>query len=124
MVAAVSHPSKRRGDESEREVQGLIRELLGVPARRKLGAGRQDDCGDIDGVPDWCIQVKGARDNDRSLRDNLREALAELPAQQANAGTTFAAAFIRVQGGRYIVVQTPEMWATSAREASRWERAI
>ena len=39
--------SKRKGDRAELEVQGILRDLLGVPARRALGAGRKDDVGDI-----------------------------------------------------------------------------
>ncbi len=53
----MTNPSKRKGDKAEREVQALLNDLLGVPARRKFGAGRQDDMGDIDGVPDTVIQV-------------------------------------------------------------------
>jgi hypothetical protein len=53
----MANSSKRKGDRAEIEVQGILRDLLGVPARRKLGAGRLDDIGDIDGLPDTVIQV-------------------------------------------------------------------
>ena len=43
----MGNPSKDRGDRAELEVQALLRDLLGVPARRMLGAGRKDDIGDI-----------------------------------------------------------------------------
>lgn len=36
----MSNPAKAKGDRAELEVQALIRDLLGVPARRMLGAGR------------------------------------------------------------------------------------
>ena len=92
----------------------LINNLTGWPARRKLGAGRQDDTGDIDGVPDCTIQVKSYADIGRGIR----EALHDLEAQRVNAGTTHAVAFIRRPGGRWIAVMTVEQWATLAREAT------
>jgi hypothetical protein len=107
------NPQKRAGDHAEREVEKIIRELTGWPARRKLGAGRRDDMGDIDNVPSTAIQVKGGK----GIVRNLNEAMNELPDQQKRAHATFGCAFIRRPGGRYVVVMTPEQWATYAREA-------
>jgi hypothetical protein len=107
------NPQKSKGDRAELEVQALIREQTGWPARRKLGAGRSDDMGDIDGVPSTVISVKNYKDIGRAIRDAMRD----LPDQQKRAKATFACAWIRLLGGRYIVVMTPEMWATYAREA-------
>ena len=107
--------SKRKGDRAELEVQGLLRELLGVPARRKLGAGRSDDMGDIDGVPDTCISVANRpSDPMRSVREKPRE----LEVQRQRAGCTFGATFVRLRGGEYRVVLTPEQFATFWREAA------
>jgi hypothetical protein len=107
--------SKRKGDTAEREAAALIRDLLGVPARRKLGAGRLDDMGDIDGVPDTTIQVTSRAD------DGVMGAVVGKPrqcdAQARHAGTTFAATFLRVRGGTWRVVLTPEQWAMYWREA-------
>jgi hypothetical protein len=108
------HPSKRKGDKAELEVQGLLRDLLGVPARRALGAGRKDDVGDITGVPDTCIQVVSYTDIARAIREKLPET----EAQRVRAGCTFAATFVRRPGGKYVVVMTPEMFATYVREAA------
>ncbi len=105
--------SKRKGDRAELEVQGLLRDLLGVPARRKLGAGRKDDIGDIDGVPDTVISVG----NIARLSEAVREKPRECERQQERAGATFGATFLRLRGGDYRVVLTPEQWATYAREA-------
>jgi hypothetical protein len=124
----VTGPGKRKGDKAELEVQGLLRELLGVPARRKLGAGRRDDVGDIDGVPDTVIQVVNAPSD--TLRA-VREKPLECEEQRARYVTyqwdhngvehvdrrTFAATFVRLRGGEYRVVLTPEQWATYRREA-------
>lgn len=104
---------KRKGDRAELEVQGLIRDLLGYPARRALGAGRKDDIGDIHGVPDTVIQVAAWADLDRAVREKLPD----LERQQGRAGCTFAGLFVRRRGGRYVVVMTAEQWAAMLREA-------
>lgn len=109
----MTHPSKRKGDRAELEVQGLLRDLLGVPARRKLGAGRLDDMGDIDGVPNTVIQVASYSDIARAIREKVPEC----EAQQERAGATFGATFVRRPGGKYVVVLSPEQWATCLREA-------
>lgn len=111
----MTNTAKRKGDRAELEVQTLLRDLLGVPARRELGAGRQDDRGDIHGVPDTCIQVANYADVARAIREKLPD----LERQQANAGATFAALFARRRGGAYVVVMTPEQYATYWREALR-----
>lgn len=105
--------SKRKGDRAELEVQGLLRDLLGVPARRKLGAGRFDDEGDIDGVPDTTVQVADWRDKARAVREKPLQA----QEQSDRAGTTFTATFVRFRGGDYRVVLTVEQWAAMWREA-------
>jgi hypothetical protein len=109
----VSNPAKRKGDKAELEVQALIRDLTGWPARRKLGAGRADDMGDIDGVPYTVIQVAAYKDLARGIREKLPACVE----QQQRAEATFGATFLRLPGGRYVVCLTPEQWATLAREA-------
>lgn len=106
--------AKAKGDRAELEVQALLRDLLGVPARRKLGAGRLDDMGDIDGVPDTCIAVANYKDVSRALREKVEPCVT----QQERAGCTFGATFIRRPGGRYLVAMTPEQWAAMWREAA------
>lgn len=109
----MSNPQKAKGDRAELGVQALIRDLLGWPARRKLGAGRLDDVGDIDGAPDTVIQVAAWARLDKVLR--LKPLECEI--QQARAGATFGATFIKLPGGTFRVVLTPEQWATYARES-------
>lgn len=108
--------SKRKGDQAEREAAVIIQGLLGVPARRKLGAGRLDDQGDIDGVPDTTVQVV-SRGTDVVAVGIVRKPL-EAEVQSRIAGTTFAATFLRVRGGIWRVVLTPDQWATLWREAT------
>lgn len=109
--------SKRKGDEGEREAAELIHGMLGVPVRRKLGAGRLDDCGDLDGIPDTTVQVV-SRGTDVVNVGVVRKPV-EVELQARNAGTSFAATFVRIRGGTWRVVLTPEQWATYWREATR-----
>jgi hypothetical protein len=110
----VTNPQKQKGDAAELEIAGIVSDLLGFRVRRKLGAGRTDDTGDLDGIPDTTVQVK----NWANTTAAINAAMNELPIQQANAGTTHGVAFIRRPGGRWIAVMTVEGWATYAREAS------
>lgn len=110
----MSNPQKRKGDKAELEIAGIITDLLGFRVRRKLGAGRLDDTGDLDGVPDTTVQVK----NYANITTAINNAMLELPIQQSHAGTTHGVAFVRRPGGRWIAVMSVEQWATYAREAS------
>ena len=110
----MSNPQKRKGDAAELEIARLVADLTGWPVRRKLGAGRADDTGDLDGIPDTTAQVKNYADVLRGISG----ALTDLPEQQANAGTTFGVAFVRRRGGRWMAVMPLEQWATYAREAA------
>jgi hypothetical protein len=111
----MTNSAKSKGDRAELEAAALLTDLTGWPVRRKLGAGRLDDCGDLDGLPDCCVQVKSYFDPRRAIA----EILAELPAQQANARTTFAAGFFRRRGSRWGVIMTPEMFCALLREATK-----
>ena len=116
----MANSSKAKGDRAELEVQGILRDLLGVPARRALGAGRKDDVGDIHGVPDTVIQVVNWKNVAKAVREKPLEC--ERQAQNFANGNhgfapTFEATFVRLRGGDYRVVMTPEQWATMWREA-------
>lgn len=110
----MSNPQKLKGDRAELEVQALIRDLTGFPARRMLGAGRADDMGDMTGVPDTVIQVASYVDVLRGIREKLPGCVA----QQERAGATFGATFLKRPRAGFIVVLTPEQWATYARESA------
>ncbi|MEN9860566.1 MAG: hypothetical protein RLZZ515_1048 [Cyanobacteriota bacterium] len=103
----MSNPQKRKGDSAEREAAEVLTELLGKPIRRKLGAGRQDDTGDLDGVPDHIVQVASWKDTAAAARIKPPEA----EQQRINANTTHAATLIRFRGGTWRVVLTLEQWA-------------
>lgn len=98
---------KLKGDAAEREAAALLADLTGHPARRKLGAGRADDTGDIDGIPDTVVQV--------ASWSNVTSAVSQKPPeaeqQRINAGAGYAVTFVRIRGGTWRAVLTPEQWA-------------
>lgn len=114
----MSNPQKQKGSRGELEVQAILRDELGQPARRALGAGRKDDIGDITGITDidgrpLVISVKNYKDVTRAIN----EALAGLPGQMGHAGADYGCAFIRRKGGRWIVVLEPGVFCALWREA-------
>lgn len=108
----MSHPSKQKGDKAEREAAAILADHLGLPIRRKLGAGRTDDEGDMEGLPGWTVEVKSYRDIGRAVTAGLADSTRE----QANAGTTHGAALIRRHGGQWFVALTIEQFAAIVRE--------
>jgi hypothetical protein len=80
---------------------------LGLPIRRKLGAGRLDDAGDLDGLSDFVLQVADWKDSARAVREKPQGA----EQQRLNAQAPHAATLVRFRGGTWRVVLTPEQWA-------------
>jgi len=109
----VTNSQKAKGDRAEREAAALLDDLLGYGVRRKLGAGRQDDTGDLDGVPDTVVQVASWADALRAVREKPLGA----EDQRLNAGVTFAFTMVRLRGGAWRCVLTPEQMATYVRES-------
>ncbi len=109
----MANPQKRRGDAAELEAARLLTDLLGCPVRRKLGAGRADDVGDLDGIPDTVVQVASWSD--------VRAAAVAKPRgaeqQRQNAGARHAATMVRFRGGTWRVILTPEQWAALIQSA-------
>lgn len=111
----MSKMQKTKGEVAEREAASLLADLLGRPVRRKLGAGRLDDVGDIDGIPDTVIQVANWADFAAAMREKPEGA----ESQRVNAGATFAAAAVRFPRAGWRFVLTPEQYATYVRETLR-----
>ena len=106
--------STTKGATAERQAAALVSELLGVPARRALGAGRLDDVGDVWGVPHCAIQVANWTDVVQALR--IKPPAADI--QAMNAGVPLSATFLRLRGGEFRVAMTVDMWAKYYREAT------
>lgn len=110
--ADMVNPQKRKGDAAERELAKQLSDLLGFRVRRKLGAGRADDTGDLDGLPDCTAQAKNYTDILRAINQGLKD----LETQQSNSGDIHGVLFVRRRGGQWIAIQTLEQWATTYRE--------
>ena len=109
----MTNPQKTKGDKAEREIAGLLDALIGGNVRRKLGAGRADDTGDLYGIPNTVAEVKSYA----NVATGIRSAMAGLELKRINAQADHAVAFIRRPGGEWLAVTTVEQWATYHREA-------
>lgn len=110
----MAHPAKRKGDRAELEAARLWCDLLGLDVRRKLGAGRADDTGDLDGIPDTVVQVRNYRDFARAVRTARDDA----DQQARNARAPFRFGMVRHPGGLWTCVLSPEAMAVYIRESS------
>jgi Holliday junction resolvase len=105
---------KRKGDRAERELASLLSDLTGYDVRRALGAGRKEDTGDAWGLPGAAVQVADWQDVIRAVREKPLEA----EVQRQNAGVGFAWTAVRLRGGVWRMVQTPEQMVTAYLEAT------
>jgi hypothetical protein len=103
---------KRKGDVAEREVLAFLRDHLGDHLVRARLEG-DNDHGDVSGLPEMTVQVKNYADVARAVRDGI----ADVVVQKANAGTQWGCAFVRRRGGHYVVCMTPEDFISLYREA-------
>jgi hypothetical protein len=112
----LTNANKQKGDKGERECAALLADLLGVPARRALGAGRKDDVGDVYGIPQLVVQVYAGTSN--VVAAGVVAKPLEAEQQRINAGVPFAVTAVRVRGGKWRFVLTPEQFCTLYREAT------
>lgn len=130
----MTNSSKAKGDRAELEVQQILRDLLGVPARRALGAGRLDDVGDIDGVPFTVIQVANWRDVAAAVREKPLEAERQRKRPVARVdgglplGAAFAATWLRIKSSTTPVTETAypnwRVVLTAEQYATYWLEAM
>ena len=104
----MANPQKMKGAKGELEAAALLTELLGSPIRRKLGAGRMDDEGDLEGealsncvvqVCDWANKSAACLQKPLGAEE-----------QRVNAGVDHAVTFVRFRGGKWRAVMTPEQF--------------
>ena len=99
--------AKRKGDLAERQAADLLTTETGYEVKRLLGAGRQEDVGDLCGVPYCCIQVADWEDKSRACLQKPRE----VERQKWFSKQKFAASLIRWRGGHWRFVLTiPQFW--------------
>jgi len=111
----MTNPQKAKGDRAELEAAAHLMQVLGLPVRRKLGAGRQDDTGDLDGIPGHVVQVASWADTAAAARIKPPEA----EQQRINAQADHAATLVRFRGGTWRIVLTVEQWARYLRCLNR-----
>lgn len=109
------NPQKAKGDRAELEAAAHLMQVLGLPVRRKLGAGRQDDTGDLDGIPGHVVQVASWADTAAAARIKPPEA----EQQRVSAQADHAATMVRFRGGTWRIVLTVEQWARYLRCLNR-----
>lgn len=100
-----------KGKRAEREVCAAIFDHLGIHCRRGQ-AGHSEDIGDIFGVPNTTIQVADWADALRAVRHKPIDA----QKQAFSHGDDYSCAWVRLRGGVWRVVMTPEQWSTVWRE--------
>jgi hypothetical protein len=104
----VANPAGAKGSKGEREGAFLLTRLTGYFVRRKLGAGRKDDVGDLDGIPETVIQVANWADTAAAAIQKPRGA----EQQRINAKVRYAATLVRFRGKEnFRVVMTPEQFS-------------
>jgi hypothetical protein len=101
-------PSKRKGDDAERQAVELLASL-GIEAFRLFGAGQTDDVGDLvsrNGA--LIVQVRSWQDVGRACFDG-----ADAAERQALVHPTAAlgVALVRRRGGRWAFTMTPDTLA-------------
>ncbi len=107
---------KRKGSQFERDVAGFLR-AHGFPyAERAYGAGRNDDRGDLDGLPGFVVECKAHREL------NLARFVDEAIVEAANAGPGIVPVVVakrrhRATADAYVVMRLAD-WAALASEAS------
>lgn len=95
--------ARAKGNKAENEVRDILRARFGGHISRGRLEGA-DDRGDVVGLPRLVNQVKNYDDVARALRDGL----ADVAVQKANAGADWGAVWVRHRGGRYTVTLTAE----------------
>lgn len=108
--------SARKGSRGELEISRILADELGVRVRRKLGAGRTDDEGDLEGLADTCVEVKNFPKT--GVAAAINEGLNDLQREQQNAGTTFGVLFVKRPRLGWIAVMDIPQFCTLWREAT------
>src|SRR3954454_11658070 len=107
----MTNSARNKGRDFESMIRDYFRSI-GLPVER-IPAGMKDDRGDLSGIAGWTVQLKCyPRDMGRAIR----EGLADLEVQQANADPPYGAAIVKRPGktdpGRQLVVM--EVWQYGA----------
>lgn len=104
----MANPNKALGSKGEREAAALLTALLGKEVKRRHNLGTHDDVGDLYGVDDLCVQVYAGVQNVVAV--GLVKKPLDVDLQAANMGAEYAMTMVRIRGGKFRIVLTPEQW--------------
>jgi hypothetical protein len=111
----VTNAQKTKGDRAEREAAAILADRLGA-CRRRLGAGRMDDMGDLElderlscavQVADW-----------HNIADALVRKVWAASDQAHAAGLEYGVAMLRIRGGTWRVAMDVDTFCRLLREAT------
>jgi hypothetical protein len=103
----VTNHNRDKGARNEREIAAVLSDLTGYRVDRMLGEGRQDDEGDLRGLPDVTVQVAAWKDALAAVRQKPLEA----EEQRINAGTSLVVTMVKLNRAGWRAVMTPEQLA-------------
>ena len=113
----MANPNKRKGDAAERLTVQWLRDKGYIHAERAYGAGRNDDVGDIDGIPGVCIEVKDHG------KHTLAEFIAELEVEMKNSHADTGVVIIKRRGttdvDQWYALTKCSIWVDLLRETER-----
>lgn len=98
----MANSSKAKGDRAEREavklLVGQLPEHVLPQSKRILGAGREEDVGDLFVFPDVAVQVKNFKAS--NLGSAILSAASGAEVQAANGGLPYALGLVKIPGAR------------------------
>lgn len=118
----MSTSAARKGNGFESTLLSYLRAQLGPQVTRPR-PGEPHDRGDFGGVPGWTLEAKCYADQLRAIR----EGLADLAVEQANAGTRYGAVIVKRRGivdpaRQLFVMELGQALPLVAASAEQWER--
>ena len=106
----MTSPQARKGAAAERELVALLRTQGLLAVERAYGAGRPDDQGDLDGLPEVYAQVKHYADGWRAVREAL--------AAGDTSGMPWPVGFVRYpRQPLWVATMRAEAWSSMYRDA-------
>jgi hypothetical protein len=112
----MTHPNKNKGNAAERAVVQYLRNN-GYPFADRMRSGWSDDKGDIDNVPETCVEVKAEK------RIDLAGYMVELEREMSNAHAETGVVIVKKRGtadvGNWYACAPVHIWLQLLRESGR-----
>ena len=108
--------SLRKGERAEREAAALLADELGVSCRRRLGAGRHDDMGDLELPGEFSCAIQVA--DWEHIATALVRKVYDANEQADRAGLDYGVAMLRIKGGTWRVAMDVATFCDLLREAT------